>query len=186
MTVTSTALAGLMIIDPVVFRDSRGCFLETYHQQKYLELGLPRSFVQDNHSHSHYGTLRGLHYQLHRPQGKLVYVVAGEIFDVAVDIRHGSPSFGQWLGITLSSENKRQMFIPEGFAHGFCVVSAEADVIYKCTDFYAPDDEYGILWSDPGIKIAWPITDPLISPKDSSNPELGSVPLTKLPVYHRT
>lgn len=186
LCVTSTALEGLIIIEPVVFRDARGYFLETYHYQKYQDLGLSRAFVQDNHSHSRRGTLRGLHYQLRQPQGKLLYVIAGEIFDVAVDIRHGSPTFGAWIGIALSSENKRQVFIPEGFAHGFCVVSTEADVIYKCTDFYVPEDEYGILWSDPGIGITWPVSDPLISPKDSSNPQLGDVPLTKLPGYgHR-
>lgn len=183
LSVTSTALEGLMIIEPVVFRDARGYFFESYQYQKYKELGLSRPFVQDNLSHSRCGTMRGLHYQLRQPQGKLVYVVAGDIFDVAVDIRQGSPTFGAWVGITLSSENQRQVFIPEGFAHGFCVVSAEAHVIYKCTDFYAPDDEYGILWSDPGIGITWPVTDPLLSPKDSANPRLRDVPLEKLPAF---
>ena len=141
-------LPGVLLIEPMVFSDERGFFMETYHAKKYAEAGIPGPFVQDNHSHSQRGTLRGLHYQLKNPQGKLVYAVKGEILDVAVDIRKGSPHFRRWTGNLLSEQNKRQLYIPEGFAHGFCVLSETADVIYKCTDFYAPGDEYGIFWAD--------------------------------------
>lgn len=178
-----TSLPGLVMVEPAVYHDARGFFLETYHYRKYQECGIQRSFVQDNQSHSRRGTLRGLHYQLRQPQGKLVYVVTGEIYDVAVDIRVGSPTFGQWVGTILSAENKTQIYVPEGFAHGFCVISTKADVIYKCTDFYAPGDEYGILWADPCLAIDWPIKEPLLSSKDSQNPLLNSIPETSLPVY---
>jgi len=172
---TKTSLPGVLIIEPVVFRDDRGFFLETHHQKKYVEGGINRSFVQDNRSHSKHGVLRGLHYQHRYPQGKLVCVITGEIFDVAVDIRRGSPTFGKWEGIHLSSDNNRQVFVPEGFAHGFCVLSETADVLYKCTDFYHPDDEFGILWSDPTISIEWPVASPVLSPKDSQYPKLTEI-----------
>jgi len=183
LTCTETSLPGVLLIEPMVFEDDRGFFLETYHAQKYKEIGLTQVFVQDNHSHSRRGTLRGLHYQLNHPQGKLVYVITGEIFDVVVDIRPGSPTFGRWLGTTLSAENKRQLFVPEGFAHGLCVLSETADVMYKCTDLYAPGDEYGILWSDPTIDIVWPMENPILSEKDAKNPTLKDVPEECLPLY---
>ncbi len=180
---TEKSLPGVLLIEPAVFGDDRGFFLETYHKGKYGEAGIPKGFVQDNHSHSRKFTLRGLHYQLQHPQGKLVYVISGEILDIAVDIRLGSPTFGRWTGTLLSNENKRQLWVPEGFAHGFCVLSETADVLYKCTDLYTPGDEYGILWSDPTIDIVWPIENPLLSEKDAKNPELNSVPKEHLPVY---
>jgi len=179
------SLPEVLLIEPDVFTDGRGFFLETYHQMKYAEMGVDQVFVQDNHSHSQRNTLRGLHYQLIHVQSKLVYVTSGEIFDVAVDIRHGSPTFGKWVGTRLSSENKRQIFIPKGFAHGFCVLSETADVIYKCSDFYAPGDEHGIFWRDPTIAVDWPVETPTLSPKDQQNPLLGDVAKKKLPVYHR-
>ena len=157
--------------------------METYHQKRYEQNALDCMFVQDNLSHSILGTLRGLHYQLKHPQSKLVQVVRGAVFDVAVDIRYGSPSFGQWTGTYVSDENRHQIFVPEGFAHGFCVLSETADVIYKCTDFYILDDEGGILWSDPSIGIDWPIANPMISDKDSKYPCLRDVPPERLPVY---
>ena len=178
-----TSLPGVLLIEPDVFKDSRGFFMETYHREKYSREGIDRIFVQDNHSHSKRGVLRGMHYQLHHPQGKLVYVITGEIFDVAVDIRSGSPTFGKWEGIYLSAENERQIFVPEGFAHGFCVLSENADVLYKCTDFYNPHDELGILWSDPTIGIDWPVETPVLSGKDSQYPELKEVSRDFLPSY---
>jgi dTDP-4-dehydrorhamnose 3,5-epimerase len=177
-----TALPGVVIVEPDIFRDERGFFLETYHQKRFAEGGIDCLFVQDNHSHSRQGTLRGLHYQLKHSQEKLIYVSRGEIFDVAVDIRRGSPTFGKWVGTHLTGENGRQIFIPKGFAHGFFTLSETADVIYKCTDFYAPGDEYGILWSDPDIGIEWPEKNPLLSKKDIRNPRLSDVPEDLLPV----
>ena len=157
--------------------------METYHRKRYEQFNIACIFVQENFSHSDHGILRGLHYQLHHPQAKLVQVMHGAIFDVAVDIRQGSPTFGKWVGAKISDKNRRQVFVPEGFAHGFCVLSETADVIYKCTDFYAPDDEGGILWSDPSIGITWPITNPLLSDKDSSYPYLKDIPPEHLPEY---
>ena len=180
---TEKSLPGVLLIEPEVFKDDRGFFLEIYHLEKYLATGMDKPFVQDNHSHSCRGTLRGLHYQLKNPQGKLVYVIRGEIFDVAVDIRRGSSTFGQWTGTILSEKNKRQLFIPEGFAHGLCVISETADVVYKCTDLYAPGDEYGILWSDPVIGIDWPVENPLLSEKDAESPRLRDVPEELLPKF---
>jgi len=166
MNIITTSLEGILIIEPRVFKDNRGFFLETYNQNKYQKSGINRLFVQDNLSYSVRGTLRGLHFQIKHPQAKLVQVITGEIFDVAVDIRRGSPTFGKWTGVVLSDQNKRQMFIPEGFAHGFCVLSDTAHFSYKCSDFYAPDDEGGIIWSDPDIGIEWPVKNPIISEKD--------------------
>lgn len=183
MKILSTSLPEIFIIEPVVFEDQRGFFMETYHQRKYTEAGIEGIFVQDNLSHSIRGTLRGLHYQLENAQAKLIQVVKGSIFDVAVDIRRGSPNFGRWTGVHLTAESKRQVFIPEGFAHGFCVLSEVADVVYKCTDFYAPEDEGGILWSDPALAIDWPVSKPLLSEKDSHFPSLADVPPPRLPVY---
>jgi dTDP-4-dehydrorhamnose 3,5-epimerase len=183
MQINETNLPGVVIIEPQVFEDKRGLFMETYHQRRYREGGIAGVFVQDNLSHSVRGILRGLHYQLNHPQAKLVQVVSGAIFDVAVDIRRGSPTFGQWSGVHLSADNHRQLFVPEGFAHGFCVLSATADVLYKCTNFYAPDDEGGILWSDPDINIAWPLQTPILSEKDSKYKTLKEIPSQKLPSY---
>ncbi len=179
----NTSLPGVFLIEPEVFSDARGFFMETHHQQKYAAAGITKPFVQDNRSHSTRNVLRGLHYQLRHPQAKLMYVVTGEIFDVAVDVRRGSPTFGRWDGMYLSAENKRQLFVPEGFAHGFCVLSETADVLYKCTDFYQPGDEQGVAWNDPGIGIAWPITEPLLSSKDSGYPNLRDIPDHLLPQY---
>jgi len=179
-----TTIPGVLVFQPKVFTDNRGFFLETYNQKNYAEVGLERTFVQDNHSRSGRNTLRGLHYQLNHPQGKLVYVVRGEIFDVAVDIRRGSPSFGHWFGVHLSEQNKKQIFVPEGFAHGFIVLSEAADVTYKCTDIFSPGDDYGILWSDETIGIQWPKGEKIIlSEKDSQNPRLCQVPPDHLPLY---
>ena len=179
----NTALPGVTLIETDVFSDARGYFMETHHQGKYAAGGMVKPFVQDNRSHSVRNVLRGLHYQLHHPQAKLVYVVTGEIFDVAVDIRVGSPTFGRWEGLYLSAENGRQLFVPEGFAHGFCVLSETADVLYKCTDFYQPGDELGVAWNDPGIGIKWPVSGPLLSPKDSRYPNLRDIPDHLLPHY---
>ena len=180
---SKTSLPGVLLIEPDVFKDDRGFFLETYHQKKYAEGEIVKSFVQDNRSHSTRNVLRGLHYQLRNPQAKLIYVITGEIFDVAVDIRRGSPTFGKWEGVYLSSKNHHQVFIPEGFAHGFCVLSETADVLYKCSDLYNPDDEFGILWSDPMISIKWPVAKPVLSAKDSQYPQLNEITDSLLPSY---
>ncbi|HSF09287.1 MAG TPA: dTDP-4-dehydrorhamnose 3,5-epimerase [Nitrospirales bacterium] len=161
-----TRLPQVLIVEPDVYRDQRGWFLETYHVQKYQEAGILPPFVQDNCSSSVFGTLRGLHFQMTRPQGKLIRVIRGEIFDVAVDIRKGSPTFASWVGVTLSAEDFRQIYVPLGFAHGFCVLSDVAEVEYKCTDVYAPGGEVTIRWNDPRIGIQWPIEQPLLSTKD--------------------
>lgn len=163
----------VLLIEPDVFPDPRGFFMETFHSIKYAEHGLPAVFLQDNHSRSSRGVLRGLHYQLENPQGKLVRVVSGEVFDVAVDIRRGSPRFGTWVGAVLSEENQRQIYVPPGFAHGFCTLSERADFLYKCTELYAPGDEYGIAWDDPDIAIEWPQLDYLLSDRDLANPLLS-------------
>lgn len=180
-----TALPGVMVIEPDVIKDSRGFFMEIFHQKKYAGCGISKPFVQDNFSRSCKGTLRGLHYQLNHPQAKLVYVTTGEIYDVVVDIRRGSPTFGKWVGVYLSSENRRQLFIPEGFAHGFCVLSETVDFFYKCTDLYHPGDDHVILWSDPALGIDWPVKDPLLSAKDSRQLSLKDVPQELLPVYKK-
>jgi dTDP-4-dehydrorhamnose 3,5-epimerase len=154
-----TSIEGVYIIEPTVFGDERGYFMETYHAKEFKESGLDVTFVQDNQSKSRKGVLRGLHFQYTKPQGKLVRVIKGEVFDVAVDLRNNSPTYGKWEGVILSEENKKQFYVPEGFAHGFLVLSDEAEFTYKCTDFYYPDDEGGILWNDPDIGIEWPIDD---------------------------
>jgi len=173
VNVVATDLEGVMIIEPRVFPDARGFFFESYHADRYVAAGLPARFVQDNHSCSAPGTLRGLHYQLRRPQGKLVRVLRGSIFDVAVDVRKGSPTFGRWVGVVLSADNKRQLYVPPGYAHGFCVPDDASEVEYKCTDFYAPEDEHGVVWNDPTVAIAWPVTHPLLSERDRAYPPLS-------------
>lgn len=167
MNVRSTPLPGVVVIEPKVFRDDRGFFAETFSTRALAGSGIPDEFVQDNHSRSTKGVLRGLHYQLRSPQGKLVHAARGKIFDVAVDVRLGSPNFGQWFGQELSDENLFSMWIPPGFAHGFCVMSDIADVIYKCTTLYDPADDRGVAWNDKSIGIMWPETDPIVSAKDS-------------------
>ena len=178
MKFTPLAIPDVLLVEPAVFRDDRGYFLETWHQEKYRAGGLPGTFVQDNHSFSIRGTLRGLHAQLRHPQGKLVRASQGEIFDVAVDIRPGSPTFGKWVGEILSGENFRQLWVPPGFAHGFCVLSETAHVMYKCTELYRRDDEVSLLWNDPSIGdggIEWPVREPLLSPKDRDAPTLQAL-----------
>jgi len=176
MKVDSTKLEGVLLVTPQVFGDDRGFFMETYNQQKALELGLPTEFVQDNHSKSSKDVLRGLHYQSPQWQGKLVRVVQGEIFDVAVDIRAGSPTFGQWVGFYLNDENKQQLYVPEGFAHGFVVTSETAEVVYKCTSLYEPAQEGSVLWNDPDIGIDWPVEHPQLSAKDEVGQRLVDLP----------
>ena len=175
MRVIATELPGVLVIEPDVHRDGRGFFLETYHADRYRGHGIPGPFVQDNHSRSVAGTLRGLHLQIGRPQGKLIRVIEGEVFDVAVDVRRGSPTFGRWVSVTLTAESFRQCYIPPGFAHGFCVVSPIAQLEYKCTDLYDPATELGIAWNDPAIGIRWPVTDPILSRRDSQHPTLAEL-----------
>ena len=175
MRVVPSILPGVLVIEPEVHHDGRGYFLETYHAEKYRACGITGPFLQDNHSRSVGGTVRGLHLQLRRPQGKLIRVIEGEIFDVAVDVRRSSPTFGRWVGVRLSAANFKQCFIPPGFAHGFCVVSPVAQVEYKCSDLYDPSSEIGIAWNDPAIGIAWPVADPTLSPRDRRHPMLDAV-----------
>jgi dTDP-4-dehydrorhamnose 3,5-epimerase len=162
-----TELAGVVVIEPRAFADERGFFMETFHKQKFAAAGIDVEFVQDNHSRSGRGVLRGLHYQLAHPQGKLVRAVAGKVFDVAVDLHRSSPTFGGWYGCELTESNRRQIYIPPGFAHGFCVLSDLAEVIYKCTELYHPEDERTLLWNDPSVGIQWPVASPIISAKDA-------------------
>ena len=185
MKITATSLPEVLVVEPQCFADPRGHFLETHQQARYASSGMDVTFVQDNLSLSQGGALRGLHYQLRRPQAKLVYVAQGSIFDVVVDIRHGSPFFGQWTGTELSEENHLQQFVPVGFAHGFCVLSSQAVVIYKCSDYYVPQDEGGILWSDAQLAIAWPVAQPLVSDKDAALPPLAQVPRERLFTYRQ-
>jgi dTDP-4-dehydrorhamnose 3,5-epimerase len=168
-------LQGPLLIEPKVFGDPRGFFLETWHRQRYRDLGIDADFVQDNLSYSRRGILRGLHYQKPCAQGKLVMVLQGEVFDVAVDLRRSSPTFGQWHGVTLSAENKHQFYVPPGFAHGFAVISEAALFHYKCTEFYSPKDEQAIRWNDPDLKISWPIAEPVLSAKDAQAPFIKDI-----------
>ena len=172
MKVTNTELPGVLILEPRVFPDSRGFFVETYNKERYVAAGLPLEFVQDNLSVSSKGVLRGLHFQNPHAQGKLVYVLQGEVWDVAVDIRRDSSHFGRWTSVTLSSDNKKQFYIPPGFAHGFCVLSETAMFTYKCTDTYHPECDGGVRWDDPDIGINWPLADPILSDKDRIQPYL--------------
>jgi dTDP-4-dehydrorhamnose 3,5-epimerase len=180
MQITTANIEDVLIIEPQVFQDERGYFLEVYRLNRFKSAGLPDRFVQDNLSFSVKNTLRGLHFQVTRPQAKLVQVISGEIFDVAVDIRPTSPTFGRWVSVLLTENNKRQVFIPEGFAHGFYVLSDGAHVAYKCSDFYDADDEGGIRWSDPAIGIEWPATHPLVSAKDDRLPVIDDIAPEKL------
>lgn len=183
MKFTETTLPGCVVIEPQVFGDARGFFYESYNEAKYREAAIDRRFVQSNISRSARGVLRGLHYQWPHPQGKLVSVLEGEVYDVAVDIRRGSPTFGQWAGVMLTAENHRHFWIPEGFAHGFCVVSEFATFSYQCTDLYDAKADGGVRWDDPAIGIDWPISTPLLSDKDSKAPLLADVPQDRLPEY---
>ncbi len=182
MRFEQTALPGVILVEPDVHGDERGFFLETYHQEKYVDGGIPLPFIQDNHSKSSRGILRGLHAQAKTPQGKLVRAVEGEIFDVAVDMRRGSPHFGQWVGEVLSAGNFRQLYVPPDFLHGFCVLSASAQVEYKCTALYDRDDELAVIWNDPDLAIAWPLDTPQLSAKDAVAPRLSEIEV-QLPVY---
>lgn len=178
MKVLNTKLDGCKIVEPRVFGDDRGFFIETFQAARYAEaLGIETQFVQDNHSRSTKGVLRGLHFQRTKPQGKLVRVVVGEVYDVAVDIRKDSKTFGQWEGVLLSAENKKQFWVPPGFAHGFAVISDTAEVEYKCTDYYDASDQGCILWNDPGFAIPWPVETPLLSDKDANAPVLADLDL---------
>lgn len=181
MKLIETPLPGVLILEGVAFADDRGFFTETFNAGRFESLGLDLQFVQDNHSFSKQNVLRGLHYQEPNPQGKLVRAVTGSIFDVAVDIRVGSPTFGRWFGTELSVENRRQLWVPPGFAHGFCVLSPAADVIYKCTALYDPPSDRGIVWNDPDVGIEWPVASPLLSPKDEKAPRLRDAAV--LPKY---
>jgi dTDP-4-dehydrorhamnose 3,5-epimerase len=183
MQIQTTELPGVLIIEPKVFGDERGFFMETWNKARYEETVTPENFVQDNVSFSRKGVLRGLHFQKINPQGKLVYVLQGEVFDVALDIRIGSPTFGKWTSVILSSENKRQFFIPAGFAHGFCVTSETALFAYKCTDKYNPQSEGSVLWNDPDLNIPWPVAIPELSLKDQQGIKLADFPKELLPNY---
>ena len=178
-----TSLPGVLELRPKVFHDTRGLFFETYHLARFSELGIADSFVQDNHSCSRKGTLRGLHYQLRHPQAKLCRVVEGQALDVVVDVREGSPYFGKWTSLVLSAENHSQIYVPAGFAHGFLALSDTVQFLYKCSDFYHPEDEYGVLWSDPGLKICWGAVSPVVSEKDAKLPSLATIPRERLPRY---
>jgi dTDP-4-dehydrorhamnose 3,5-epimerase len=187
MNIVSAIIPDVLIIEPRAFGDARGFFFESYQQERYVAHGIELSFVQDNFSRSDQGVLRGLHYQLEQPQGKLVGVSHGAVFDVAVDIRHGSPYFGQSVGMVLDDVNHRQLYIPPGFAHGFYVISETADFYYKCTDYYHPASEKGVQWSDPALAIQWPLlaSTPTLVPKDSAYPCLKDIPIEHLPRYQK-
>jgi dTDP-4-dehydrorhamnose 3,5-epimerase len=180
-----TSLPGVLELRPKVFRDTRGIFFETYNSARFAELGITDTFVQDNHSSSRKSTLRGMHYQLHHPQSKLCRVVEGQALDVVVDVREGSPHFGRWASIVLSAEDRNQIYIPAGFAHGFLALSDTVQFLYKCSNFYDPQDEYGVLWSDTDLKIKWGIQSPVVSEKDSRLQTLATIPKASLPRYQK-
>ena|SRR3990167_6029154 len=184
MNTINTKIPGVIIFELAMYKDTRGCFFEVFNETHYQASGLAVNFVQDNISKSIKGVLRGLHYQLRHPQGKLVTVLKGKVFDVVVDIRQGSPAFGQWIGMELSDENHKQIYIPPGLAHGFYTLSDEVEFHYKCTDYYHPEDEYGIAWNDSDLDIPWPLSQsPLLSPKDEKFCRLSTVISDSLPVY---
>jgi dTDP-4-dehydrorhamnose 3,5-epimerase len=180
-----TALAGVCVLEPRVFGDHRGFFFESFNERTFAELGITCPFVQDNHSRSFRGVVRGLHYQLAKAQDKLVRVISGQVYDVAVDVRVGSPTFGRWIAVMLSAENKRMLFVPKGFAHGFSVISETAEFIYKCSDFYAPAEERGVIWNDPDLAIPWPLDGavPTLSAKDAVYGTLATRPRAELPSF---
>ncbi len=175
MRFTPLAIPDVLLVEPDVFGDARGYFQETYNQAKYAAGGIPGPFVQDNFSLSRRGVLRGLHFQRRNPQGKLVFVARGEVFDVAVDLRRSSPTFGRWVGCLLNDQNHHQLWVPPGFGHGFCVMSEQVEFLYKCTQLYDPSDDCGILWNDPGIGVDWPLADPALSGKDQKLPRLADL-----------
>jgi len=177
MKVTESRLKGVFLIKPRIFEDPRGFFCEIYNRDRYQSQGIEVDFVQDNYARSTRGVLRGMHYQIKHGQAKLVWVPQGEVFDVVVDLRKDSPTFGEWDGFALSSKNKHQLFVPTGFAHGYCVTSKTADFTYKCSDFYYPEEEGGLIWNDPKVGIEWPIEDPVLSEKDQNNPTLDKAVL---------
>ena len=181
MTVTETTIPGVLLVDPVVHGDARGFFVERYHAARYAEVGVGPAFVQDNHSRSGRGVLRGLHFQKRHPQGKLVEVLAGRLFDAVVDVRPGSPTFGRWEGFTLDAADHRQLWVPPGLAHGFCVLSDQVDLLYKCTDVYRPEDEGGLAWDDPDVGVEWPVGATLLSEKDRALPRLRDLGPSDLP-----
>lgn len=183
MKVTQSLLPEVLLLEPQVFSDNRGHFYECHHIKKFLEIGILTSFVQDNISFSKKNVLRGLHYQLQKPQDKLVYVTRGIAWDVVVDIRKDSPNFGKWVSTILSHKNRLQLFVPKGFAHGFCALSNSVDFIYKCSDYYDPTSEYGIVWNDPTLNIKWPIDNPILSDKDTKNNLLSELVDKYLPIY---
>jgi dTDP-4-dehydrorhamnose 3,5-epimerase len=183
MKILKTDLPGVLQVNPKVFKDERGFFLESYSHKKYKKNGIEDIFIQDNHSRSCKSVLRGLHYQLKHPQGKLVKVVSGSVFDVAVDIRFGSPTFGKSAWTILSDQNHYQFYIPPGFAHGFCVLSDVADFEYKCSDYYYPEDEFSLAWNDSSLNIPWPSSDPIVSEKDKISPNLSDIPNSNLPQF---
>ena len=183
MDIVQTALPGVVVVKPKVHEDPRGFFMETYRAEALQQAGINDKFVQDNHARSARGVLRGLHYQLQHPQAKLCRVVAGEVFDVAVDVRLGSPTFGRWFGVTLSEENKLQIYVPRGFAHGYVVRSETADFLYKCSDYFDPGDDRGVLWNDPAIRIEWDTPEPILSAKDQQYARLADVAHDMLPRY---
>ncbi len=185
MKVKELSLPGLLLVEPKRFGDHRGYFVESWNKVRYEKVGISSAFVQDNLSFSKKGVLRGLHFQQKQPQGKLVTVLQGEVFDVAVDIRLGSPAFGQWEAVSLSGENGHQLYVPEGMAHGFCIVSDEALFAYKCTDFYHPESEHTLLWNDPDIGIAWPLASPALSEKDAKGLPLRALTPSMLPAYSK-
>lgn len=183
MKVTQLSLPGLLLIEPKRFGDSRGYFVETWNKERYEKAGIPKPFVQDNLSFSAKGVLRGLHFQAQQCQAKLVTVLKGEVFDVAVDIRVGSPTFGQWEAVTLSGENGHQLYVPEGMAHGFCITRDETLFAYKCSDYYHPESEQTVLWNDPEIAISWPLDTPSLSEKDAKGVPLSAMDQSIFPVY---
>jgi dTDP-4-dehydrorhamnose 3,5-epimerase len=176
LAILTTQFPGLTVIEPRVFEDVRGFFMETYHRERFAVAGLPTSFVQDNHSLSRRNVIRGLHYQIERPQGKLVRAIRGTVFDVAVDLRRSSPTFGRWFGIELSESNRKQVYIPPGFAHGFCALSDVAEVIYRCTDVYHPAGERTVVWNDPQLAIGWPVVEPILAEKDQRGLRFADAP----------
>ena len=185
MRVTPIDIPGVLVLEPSVMSDHRGSFMETYHERRYQELGIQEPFVQDNYSRSILNTVRGLHFQHPHAQGKLVMALEGTVYDVVLDIRKGSPTFGKWYGIELSGKNFKQMYIPPGCAHGFCVTSATATFLYKCTAYYSPQDDRGILWNDPDLRIPWPVTQPILSHKDQAHRTLAAMD-AELPLYKST